>query len=51
MIKRKNLYYIVKDGTKIIYKGKNKKKADMLESSLVAKETAQEKASYGRCYY
>lgn len=50
MIKKMNAYYIVKNGTKIIYKGKNKNKAYMLESSLIAKETAKEKARYGRCY-
>ena len=54
MIEKKNLYYIVKDGTKIIYKGKNEKKAKMFEASLVAKEDTRERARYSydeRCYY
>ncbi len=54
MIEKKNLYYIVKDGTKIIYKGKDEKKAKMFEANLAAKEDAKERARYGyneRCYY
>ncbi len=44
MIEKKNLYYIVKDGTKIIYKGKDEKKAKMYNNNVVAKEDAKEEA-------
>ena len=54
MIEKKNLYYIVKDGIKIIYKGKNEKKAKMYNNNVVAKEDAIEearfKARYENCY-
>ncbi len=43
MIEKKNQYYIVKDGTKTIYKGKDKKKAEMYESHLISKEDARER--------
>ena len=54
MIEKKNLYYIVKDGTKIIYKGKNEKKAKMYNKNIIAKEDAIEEARdrvrYENCY-
>ena len=54
MIEKKNLYYIVKDGTKIIYKGKDEKKAKMLQSSIdsgnLRREELRERARYSVCY-
>ena len=54
MIEKKTLYYIVKDGTRIIYKGKDEKKAKRYEHNVLAKqdatEEARERARYENCY-
>ncbi len=55
MIEKKNLYYIVKDGTRIVYKGKDEKKAERYEHNVLVKqdaiESARDRARYERCYY
>ena len=54
MLEVKGQYYIVRNGNKIIYKGKNEKKVKMLQSSRdndrLKIEELQERARYGRCY-
>lgn len=50
MLEKKNVYYIVKNGTKIIYKGKDEKKARMLQSNLdndrLKREVLKERIHY-----
>lgn len=51
MIVKKNLYYIVKDGTRIVYKGKDKTKVEKFEANLATKEDAKERAIHDSYEY
>lgn len=51
MLEKKNLYYIVRNGTKIVYKDKDEKKARMLQSKLDSDRLKSEELREKRFYY